>query len=52
MAFKVTDIINESMDGARASLFMAEIKFPDAVAGGKHAGNISRFLIKSAALPA
>ena len=52
MAFKVTDIINESMDGARASLFMAEIKFPDAVAGGKHAGNISRFLIKSASLPA
>ena len=52
MAFKVTDIINESMDGARVSLFMAEIKFPDAVAGGKHAGNISRFLIKSAALPA
>ena len=52
MAFKVTDIVNESMDGARASLFMAEIKFPDAVAGGKNAGNISRFLIKSAALPA
>ena len=52
MAFKITDIVNESMDGARAALFMAEIKFPDAVAGGKHAGNISRFLIKSASLPA
>ena len=52
MAFKVTDIVNESMDGARASLFMAEIRFPAGVAGGADASRISRFLIKSAALPA
>ena len=45
MAFKLTDIVNESMDGARASLFMAEIRFPAEVAGGADASRITRFLI-------
>lgn len=51
MAFKVTDVINESMDGARPSLFMAQITFPTSVSGSAGASQISRFLIKSASLP-
>ena len=38
MAFKVTDVIQESLNGARPSLFMANINFPALVKGGSGAG--------------
>ena len=51
MAFKVTDVIQESLNGARPSLFMANIQFPSRIAGGSTAGEASRFLIKATSLP-
>ena len=51
MAFKVTDIINESFSGARPSLFMAHINFPKEVPSASGAGAASRFLIKASTLP-
>ena len=52
MAFKVTDFINEAQDGARPSLFLAQINFPVSVPGGIEARDRSRFLIKSTSIPA
>ena len=52
MAFKVTDVINESMQGTKPSLFMASIDFPPGVNGGVKAKERSRFLIKATSLPA
>ena len=37
MAFKVTDFINEAQDGARPSLFLAQINIPVSVPGGNEA---------------
>ena len=51
MAFKVTDVIQESLNGARPSLFMANINFPVKISGGSGAGTASRFLIKATSLP-
>ena len=52
MAFKVTDFINEAQDGARPSLFLAQVNFPVTVPGGIEARDKSRFLIKATAIPA
>ena len=52
MAFKVTDFINEAQDGARPTLFAANIAFPSVVDGGVKAGQKIRFLIKATQLPA
>ena len=52
MAFKVTNLINESMQGTKPSLFMASIQFPPGVSGGENASSTSRFLIKATSLPA
>ena len=52
MAFKVTDFINEAQDGARPSLFLAQINFPVSVPGGTEARDRSRFLIKATSIPA
>ena len=52
MAFKVTDVINESMQGTKPSLFMASIDFPALISGGEKAKERSRFLIKATSLPA
>ena len=52
MAFKVTDFINEAQDGARPTLFAANIAFPALVAGGVRAAQKIRFLIKATQLPA
>ena len=52
MAFKVTDFINEAQDGARPSLFLAQINFPVSAPGGIEARDRSRFLIKSTSIPA
>ena len=52
MAFKVTDFINEAQDGARPSLFLAQINFPVSVPGGIEARDRSRFLLKSTSIPA
>ena len=51
MAFKVTDFINEAQDGARPSLFLAQVNFPVSVDGGTEARDKSRFLIKATAIP-
>ena len=51
MAFKVTDFINEAQDGARPSLFLAQVNFPVTVPGGTEARDKSRFLIKATAIP-
>ena len=52
MAFKVTDFINEAQDGARPSLFLAQVNSPVTVPGGIEARDRSRFLIKSTSIPA
>ena len=52
MAFKVTDFINEAQDGARPSLFLAQVNFPITVPGGIEARDKSRFLIKATSIPA
>jgi hypothetical protein len=52
MAFKVTDVIQETLSGARPSLFMAHINFPTGIgSGAAGAGLASRFLIKATSLP-
>ena len=51
MAFKVTDFINQAQDGARPSLFLAQVNFPSDIVGGSDAGEKSRFLIKSTSIP-
>ena len=52
MAFKVTDVIQETLSGARPSLFMAHITFPTGIGSGAGgAGAASRFLIKATSLP-
>ena len=51
MAFKVTDFINEAQDGARPTLFAANITFPSIVKGGKDAAGKLRFLIKATQIP-
>jgi hypothetical protein len=52
MAFKVTDFINEAQDGARPTLFLADIKFPSEVKSGADVKEKLRFLIKATQIPA
>lgn len=53
MTFQISDIKTAlAFGGARPTLFNVALTFPGTVPGGQAAGDASRFLVESAALPA